>query len=105
MAVEAKITKTGRLPFSCLMDHQEEALLKAEKCLASKEYDVGLHRKNFDITILYKARAVLIAIFYKPGDARIFEIPIRAFLKEKYESGQKSLTKERAAEIGRIIYL
>lgn len=105
MAVEAKITKTNNLNFNCLMLHQEEGLLNAERCLAFKEADVGPARKNFDITVLYKATSVLIAIYYIPHKTEIYEIPIRSFLKEKYESNKKSLSKERAREIGKQIFI
>lgn len=105
MAVEAKITKTNRLPFSCLMPHQESKLIEAEKVLYHKEADSGVGQKNFDIYILYRATAVVIAIYYKPRETEVYEIGIRAFVNEKYLSTEKSLTKERAAIIGKRIII
>lgn len=102
---EAKITKTNRIPFSCLMDHQEESLLASERVLGEKIEDSGIRRKPFDGFVLYKATALFIAIYFLPRQTEIYEIPIRSFLEEKYKSGNKSLTKERASEIGKLIHL
>lgn len=103
IAWEAKFSRTSRIPFSCLPAHQEEFLLKAERVLGGKIPDVGIAKKFFDGYVLYKATSLFIAIYYLPRETEIYEIPIRSFLKEKYDSGEKSLTKERAREIGKRI--
>jgi len=95
-AVEVKITKTNRLSFSCLPEHQESALLNA---WYYKIPDVGISKKPLDI-VFKRNEAPLVAIYYKPDNTQIFEIPIRAWVNEAYGSGDKSLTLERAAEIG-----
>lgn len=105
MAVEVKITKGNTLPFKCLAPHQEEFLLQAERTFSHKIPDVGRLRKPFDIMVIHHAASALIAIYYKPRYAEIFEIPIRKFLDEKYNSGKKSLTKQRASEIGARILI
>lgn len=105
IAWEAKFVRTNRIPFSCLPQHQEEFLLAAERVLSGKIPDVGFSKKWFDGLVLYKATSLFIAIYYAPRATEIYEIPIRAFLHEKYHSKEKSLTKERAAEIGKRIYL
>lgn len=105
IAWEAKITKSGRLPFAALASHQEEKLLKAEKVHGEKIPDVGLSKKSFDGFVLYQATSVVVLIYYLKSSTDIFEIPIRAFVNEKYTSKEKSLTKERARTIGTRIYL
>lgn len=96
---EAKLTKTNSLAFNALMDHQEEKLLEAERVLSHKIADVGRLKKPFDGIIIVDGTAVVIAIYYKPRKTRSFEILLRDFLKEKYNSSRKSLTIERAEEI------
>lgn len=96
---EAKITKGNTLPFSCLAPHQEENLLAAERAMAHKIADVGRHKKPMDGIVVYKATAIIVAVFYKPREAVVYEIYIRDFLKEKYESGERSLSQKRAQEI------
>lgn len=96
---EAKITKGNTLPFSCLAAHQEEKLLEAERVMSHKIADVGRLKKPFDGLIVYQATAFIIAVYYKPRSAVVYEILLRDFLKEKYTSGKKSLSKERAEEI------
>lgn len=98
---EAKFSRTDRISFKHLAAHQEEKLLKAERVYGEKIADTGVLRKPFDGWIVYRATALFIAIYFSPRQTEIYEIPIRAFLKEKYESGQKSLTKKRASEIGK----
>lgn len=103
MGIEVKITKTDRLSFKAVTERQEEKLLKAEAALYHNEPDIGLAPKNFDIYILHKATAVVFVVYWKPREKECYEIPIRNWIKEKYESGEKSLTKERAAMIGKRI--
>jgi penicillin-binding protein-related factor A (putative recombinase) len=105
IAWEAKITKSGRLPFNALAPHQEEKLLKAETVHGEKLPDIGLARKSFDGFVLHRAEANILVIYYRPHDTEIYEIPIRAFVNEKYASKEKSLSRMRAAEIGTRIYL
>ena len=105
IAWEAKFSRTKYINFSCLPAHQEEKLLEAERVYGLKIPDAGIMRKPFDGFVLYKATSLFIAIYYLPRLTEVYEIPIRSFLKEKYESGKKSLSKERAAEIGKLIYL
>lgn len=105
IAWEAKITKTNTLNFNCLAPHQEQFLLESERSYGYKISDSGLMKKPFDGFVLYKATSLFIAIYYIPHKTEIYEIPIRAFLKEKYESGKKSLSKERAREIGKMLDL
>lgn len=105
VAWEAKFTRTGTINFNCLPPHQEQFLLEAERSFGFKIPDAGIGRKPFDGFVLKNATSVFVAIYFLPRETEIYEIPIRAFLKEKYESGRKSLSKERAAQIGKLLQL
>lgn len=105
IAWEAKFTQTGRIPFSCLAPHQEEKLLEAERVLGGKIADVGVLKKPFDGWVLFHATSLFIAIYYVPRETEVYEIPIRVFLNEKYTSKEKSMTRQRAMELGKRIYL
>lgn len=105
VAWEAKITKGNRLPFASLAPHQEQFLLKATNVHGHKLPDTGIGQKPYDGYVLYGARAVVIAIFYKPRETEIYEISIRVFVAEKYTSKEKSLTKKRASELGALLLL
>lgn len=103
--VELKFTRTNRIPFDCLPPHQEENMLRAESSFGYKIPDSGLTKKPGDIIIIKNGYSPFIAIYYKPRMTEIYEIPIRDFLKEKYAGKEKSLTKERASQIGRRIII
>lgn len=100
-AIEVKITKTNRLPFSSVPDHQEHALAQP---WYYKIPDVGRAKKPLDI-VFKRNHAPLVVVYYKPRGTTIVEIPIRTFLAEKYCSQEKSLTLARACEIGTIIHI
>lgn len=106
IAWEAKITKTNTLLFTALAVHQERDLLKAKRgALAHKIADNGRLKKPCDGLVLYKALSVVVAIFWKPGEEEIYEIDIWDWVNEAYSSEEKSITRERAAKIGKRIYL
>jgi len=102
---EAKFTRTNYLNFNCLPAHQEEFLLESERAYGYKIPDTGIAKKPFDGLVVFNAHSVFIAIYFLPRHTEIYEMPIRTFLQEKYKSGKKSLTKERAAEVGKLIFL
>ena len=102
-AWEVKFTRTKYINFKCLAPHQEEKLLQSERTLSYKIPDSGINQKPFDGVTIVKGRPVFVAIYYSPRDAKVYEIPIRLFLKEKYTSGNKSLKEDRAMEIGKEI--
>lgn len=106
IAWEAKFTRSQRLNFKCLAPHQEEFLLKAERAHGEKMPDAGQMRKPFDGWVLYGATSLFVAIYFMPKKTEIYEMPIRKFLSEKYALGaEKSLTRERAKEIGKLIHI
>ena len=102
---EAKLSRTKYINFRCLAPHQEERLLQSERRLNYKFPDEGRGLKPFDGVCIVMGKPMFIAIYYRPNDTKIYEIPLRAFLKEKYESGEKSLHEDRAKEIGKEIFL
>jgi hypothetical protein len=65
MAIEVKITKAKALPFRCLLPHQEENLLQSERTFAYKIPDAGMGRKPYDIMLVHRARAVIVAVYYR----------------------------------------
>lgn len=103
VAWEAKFTRTNYINFKCLAAHQEERLLEAEGVYGQKLADVGLARKAFDGFVLFEAKSFFVAIYFKPNKTLIYQIPIRAFIKEKYAGKEKSLSIERANQIGKLI--
>jgi hypothetical protein len=102
---EAKLARTSSLAFSALVPHQEEHLLEAERAYGGKLPDVGISRKPFDGYVVYKAWAVVIAIYFLKHKSEAYEIPIRRWVEERYSGPRKSLTKDRAAQIGRQIVI
>lgn len=102
---EAKFSRTHRISFTALQSHQERDLIKSMRVFGAKIPDAGVMQKPFDGYVLFNAEAYFIAIYFLPRETEIYEIHIRNFVDEKYRSNEKSLTKERAAQIGRRIYL
>ncbi len=103
-AFEYKISKTESIPFDAVADHQIAALLMVKK---GKFYykipDAGYDQKPFDAFALIGENAYVVIYFYtKKGEKRFYVIDIEAFVKERKESElkRKSLTRERAKEIG-----
>lgn len=117
-AYELKICK-GNTPlyFSALQSHQEAALLQAETnsglfhritdqpWLPNRKYTFTA-KKPFDCLCLVKVKSFVVVWFYKPRQKKIaYKIPIKAFLDESVSSKRKSLTEQRAAEIGQAIIM
>lgn len=97
-AIEIKQTTTTRLPFSAVKDHQLEALNAARSYIGIlyKAPDDSRGVKPFDLFFLRNAGA-LIVIKY-PGQFSLIDYDV--FMKEKNQSKEKSLTRERAEAIG-----
>lgn len=102
---EAKFSRSNRISFTALQPHQEEKLLLSQSAYGEKIADAGIMRKPFDGWVLFNAEAYFIAIYFLPRETEIYEINIRNFVDEKYGSDEKSLTKERSAQIGKRIYI
>lgn len=102
---DLKFTRTHRLPFSCLKPHQEKFLLESRRGFSYHPTDIGLLKRPFDGMAFCNATPLLVAIYYQPRKAEFYEIRLEDFIREKYSSKEKSLTKERAKEIGTQIFL
>lgn len=104
IAYELKISKTNRLPFDRLAEHQKLALLQAKnKTLCYKIPDVGIARKPFDGFCINGCPSVVGVMFYTPGAKKVYLIDIDDYLEES-KGKSKSLTEEVANKIAwRII--
>ena len=103
VAWEAKRSLTNRIRFDSVSAHQERNLLAAEDAHGHKIADAGVMQKPYDGYVLAKAHAVVVLIYYKPRESEMYELPVRTWVNERYTSKEKSLTKERAAMIGKRI--
>ena len=100
-AFELKLTKEGSLPFSALKEHQLEALYAVKhNRLAHKIADDSVGFKPFDCFHLREVPAFVVVSFYTRGEKKFYMIDVDDWKKELEISKRKSLTKERAAEIG-----
>ena len=99
-AIEAKITKTRRLPFSALQPHQLMALQASRRsALAFKIADLGLTPKPFDMFVLVKARAYIAVQFYTKGCKHFYLIPVEAWEQAETAATSRSLTEEDVSKI------
>jgi len=101
VAWEAKRSLTSRVRFDSVSAHQERNLLVAEDAHGYKIADAGVMQKPYDGYVIAKAYSVVVLIYYKPRESEVYEIPVRAWVSERYTSKEKSITKDRAATIGR----
>ena len=102
-AFELKLVKAPQksLPFDAVKPHQIRALKLAKKKLIYKISDTGHDQKPFDCFQLVKAQAYVVVLFYTPyANKFVILIEVDDFIKEKESSKRKSLTEERAWEIG-----
>lgn len=105
---EVKVTKDGRLPFSRLLSHQHDALLRAKhEGLRYKLRDEsftdaqGVKRgsqKPADFFVLRNFPAWVV-VAYLPAKC-FYKIDIDDWCREVETSQEKSLTEARASEIG-----
>lgn len=113
---ELKICKGTSLPFNALAPHQEEALLKAyQGGFYYRIADIPWGRdssfrftppKPFDSIAIVRVQSFVVVWFYHPGQKKVFiKIPIETFIKERETSTRKSLTEDRAKEIGEQMFI
>lgn len=114
-AYELKICKDPSLPFNVVKPHQIEGLLKAENealyhrvtdqpWTPQMQYAFTL-KKPFDCLVLVKVKSYVVVWFYKPRKPKIFiKIPIKAWVAEEGLSNRKSITEQRALEIGEAFH-
>lgn len=117
-AYELKICKGTSLSFDAVQEHQIKALLEAEETgfyykIPDQPVSWGADspirfaaKKPFDCLVLVKVKSYVVIWFYHERQKKIFlKIPIKVFIHEKEISTRKSLTEERANEIGEAVYI
>lgn len=105
-AFELKLTHTDSIPFSAVKDHQEAALLAAHTGkLFYKIPDESSGHKPFDCFLLSAVPSFVVIMFYRRSESSFVMIPITVWLREKELSKKRSLTQERAFEIGQVFSL
>jgi len=98
---ELKICHEKSLPFSAVQDHQKAALRIAKhERLVHKLPDVGFEQKPFDMFVMSGVEAYVLIMFYTRGCKKIYLIDIDVWLEEERTSGRRSITEDRAKEIG-----
>jgi len=104
---ELKICKEKSIPFKAVEVHQIKNLKTAKDgILPYKVADLGWDPKPFDIFCVSKVPAYVVIFFYhKRGDDEFVIIDVDNFIDEMETSDRKSLTKERAEEIGTLYSL
>ncbi len=102
-AFELKRTLEDSIPFSAVADHQEEALDAAlNNSLYYKIPDDTIGLKPFDCFYLTNTLAYVVIGYGKQLKSFVF-IPIDAWKHEKETSKRRSLTYDRALQIGHEI--
>jgi len=104
-AFELKISKTGSLPFKSVVEHQENALYLAKHhSVMFKIPDAG-YQNPFDAFMLAEVPAWVVIMFNterSKNRSTFIMIDIDMWMREKKHCDRKSITEERAREIGRI---
>jgi len=97
---ELKVTSKP-LPFNAVLQHQKDALVAAKhRSLIFKIPDDSRCFKPADCFCLAGEEAYVVIMYYEPRKSTFIMIDIDVFLKEENASKRKSLTEERAREIG-----
>lgn len=105
-AYELKLSKSDSIPFDAVKPHQVQALYNAKHShIIYKITDTGYAQKPFDCFALVGVPAYVVIMFYERGQKEFFMIDVDKW-KEEYESSKRrSLTVDRAREIGVAHYL
>ncbi len=100
-AHELKMSKNNSVPFNRLEEHQKRALLNAKHSqLCFKPPDLG-YQNPCDVLCIKNGHGLVYVMFYvKRGTKHFYEIDIDDWCREESSSPRKSLTEERAKEIG-----
>ena len=103
---ELKLARGKSLAFSAVQEHQERALLMVSfSGIYYKIPDDTYSQKPFDCFYIKNAEAYVVVMFYHRGQKEFIMIKIQDWMKEKENSDRKSLTEERAKEIGQVYLL
>lgn len=101
--LEAKVSRTNSIPFSAVKDHQERSLKQAEEGYMYHKFSDAMRMGTpCDAIYTYKVGGIIALQYWKPQEKTFYLIPYKAWVKEKESSNRKSLTEERAREIGII---
>lgn len=104
-AYEFKLVHGKTIPFNALAPHQKAALLAVRR---GKVYykipDEGRNQKPFDAFLLNQAEAYVVVMFYERGKKEFVIIDILVWNAEEEMSQRKSLTEQRAKEIGHTVH-
>lgn len=107
-AFELKATPEGSLPFDAVQEHQEHALLAVKHAfMVYKIPDDSIGQKPFDDIFMADAGAYVVIRFRSKdrGRKEFTMIDIDKWKNERETSDRKSLTVQRAQEIGRTFQL
>lgn len=97
---ELKLVKRNSLPFDAVKEHQLHALQMAKyQSVVYKIEDGSFSQKPFDCFKI-TCPSFVVVMFYKRSQNCFYMIDIDKFLTEKVISKRKSLTEERAWDIG-----
>lgn len=103
---ELKICHEKSMPFEMVKEHQIHALHSAKTgVIAYKIPDVGFDQKPFDMIVLDKVSAYVLVMFYTRGCNHFYIIDVDRYVAESELSERRSLTEERAQEIGEKIVM
>jgi hypothetical protein len=99
---ELKISPRPSIPFTRLEVHQEKWLYTAKHDqICYKIPDVGYDKKPADMFCLAHSKAYVVVMFYVTlGTKHFYMIDIDDWIKERENSVRRSLTEDRAKEIG-----
>lgn len=101
---EIKTSKDGELsiPFSSVSSKQEINLRIKKFVHKFSDYD----RLGTPLDMIsFKGKGYMVFHFYRKGNKEFFLIPIERWFKERETSKRKSLTEDRATELGIAYYL
>jgi hypothetical protein len=99
-AFELKLTTGQSIPFNAVAEHQMLALLLAKTGrLVYKIPDLGV-QNPFDSVCLEGISAYVVVQFWKAGEKKFYMVDAEVWKQEWLLSERKSLTEERAKEIG-----
>lgn len=103
---ELKICHEKSMPFDAVKPHQITALRVAKTgVLAYKIPDVGYDQKPFDMMVLDRVDAYVLVMFYVRGCNHFYIIDVDTYIMENCFSSRRSLTEQRASEIGTKIVM
>lgn len=103
LCIEYKVSDTGTIGFDRLEPHQLSGLLNAsEGTLYFKPMDDTSQRKPFDAFHIVKSLAYVAVMFNCKvwGNKTFYLITPQAWEKEQFEGANRTLSEERANQIG-----